>query len=284
MKPCDFAYVRPSRIEEALEILDEFKDRAQVLAGGQSLIPTLNMRLSAPEVVVDINDLTPLKGINVQDGAIRVGALTRHAEVEGSPIIAEHLPLLAKAITHVAHPAIRNRGTIGGSIALADPAAEMPACAVALGADLVLRGPKGTRRVAAADFFIDLFETELAEGEILEAIEFPIPAAGSRHAFGEFARRRGDYALVGLAAQGDMANGVVTSISMVFFGVGSGPVAAKKAAGAMAGRAVTPALIEAAMESLEEELDPMDDLNASSAMKRHLAKVLAGRLLGEWVA
>lgn len=284
MKPCDFAYVQPSHIEEALEILDQHKDQARILAGGQSLMPTLNMRLSEPEILVDINGLEELKGIEIASGSVRVGALTRHAEVEASPVIAEHLPLLAEAVAHVAHPAIRNRGTIGGSVALADPAAEMPACVVVLDATIVIRGPRGIRRVAAAEFFVDLFETALAEGEILEAFEFPLPPAGARHAFGELARRNGDYALVGLAAQGVVDDGVTRRSSLVYFGIGTGPVSASRAADVMVGRPPDAAVVSAVQDVLDETLEPMDDLNATVAMKLHLAKVLTGRVLGKWTA
>src|SRR5262247_622598 len=173
MKAPRFAYARPASVAEALALLDRHKDDARVLAGGQSLVPMLNFRVAAPKVLVDINRIATLSGIKVTKSQVRIGALTRHVELERSPDIAKHLPLVAAAVPHIAHPAIRNRGTLGGSLALADPAAELTACAVALDATLVVAGKKGERRVKATDFFKALFETDLRQGEILVGVEFP---------------------------------------------------------------------------------------------------------------
>jgi len=243
-----FAYAKPRALSEAFELLDRYGERARVLAGGQSLIPSLNMRLSAPEILVDIGAL-PLRGIVVKGRHVIVGALTTHAEIEASADIRKHVPMLAEAVKHVAHPAIRNRGTLGGSLALADPAAEYPAVAVALDATLVVQGRKGERRVQAKDFFRGLFETDLRAGEILTAAEFPILKAGERCAFLELARRHGDYAIVGLAA----FKGAETRF--VYMNVGPVPVVAANAA----------------------DLNPTADLYNSSATKRHLAGVLMER-------
>jgi len=243
-----FAYAKPRALNEALALLQRHGERARVLAGGQSLIPSLNMRLSAPDILVDIGAL-PLRGIVVKGQRVVVGALATHAEIEASADIRRHVPMLAEAVKHVAHPAIRNRGTLGGSLALADPAAEYPAVAVALDAALVLHGPKGERRVQAKDFFRGLFETDLRPGEILTAAEFPMLKAGEKCAFQELARRHGDYAIVGLAAfKGEKTR-------FVFMNVGPIPV----------------------MASSADELQPTADLYNSAATKRHLAGVLMER-------
>src|SRR5438309_302677 len=191
MKAPRFAYARPASTAEALALLEEHGDDARVLAGGQSLVPILNFRLAAPKVLVDINRIAALSGIKVTRNHIRIGALTRHAELERSADIARHLPIVAAAMPHIAHPAIRNRGTVGGSMALGDPAAELPACALALGATFVVAGKKGERRIAAEDFFKGLYATALKPGELLVAAEFPLPKPGYVSAFGELARRHG---------------------------------------------------------------------------------------------
>src|SRR5947208_11129602 len=200
MKAPRFAYARPASIAEALALLQEHGDDARVLAGGQSLVPMMNFRVAAPKVLVDINRIGSLAGIKVAKGFVRIGALTRHVGLERSADVAKHLPLVASAIPHIAHPAIRNRGTFGGSCALADPAAELPACALALGATFVVAGKKGERRIAAQDFFKGPYPTALKPGELLVAAEFPLPKPGYASAFGELPRRHGDYAMVGVAA------------------------------------------------------------------------------------
>lgn len=256
MKAPRFAYARPASVAEALALLDKHKDDARVLAGGQSLVPMLNFRLTAPKVLVDINRIPALGGIKVAKNHLRIGALARHVELERSAEIARHLPLVAAAMPHVAHPAIRNRGTFGGSCALADPAAELPACALALGATFVIAGKKGERRVAAEDFFKGLYATALKPGELLVAAEFPLPKPGYTSAFGELARRHGDYAMVGIAAH---TSG--KELRVVFFGVGD-----------------RPQLVEA---NNLDALAARGDLHASAATKLHLAKVLAGRVLAQ---
>ncbi len=249
MKAASFAYAKPSSVAQALELLGRHGEAARVLAGGQSLLPSLNMRLSAPAVLVDIGALAELKQIAVHGPRLSIGALVTHAMLERSPEVARHVPLLAQAVPHVAHPAIRNRGTLGGSLALADPAAEYPACAVALDAQLVLRSAKGDRRVRAQDFFRGLFETDLRPGEIVAAAEFPLARPGDRSVFLELARRHGDYAIVGLAA----FKGAETRF--VFLNVGPTPVLVRDV----------------------EELSPMPDLYNSAATKKQLARVLMER-------
>jgi carbon-monoxide dehydrogenase medium subunit len=258
-----FAYARPASIAQALALLAEHKDEARVLAGGQSLVPMLNFRVAAPKILVDINRIAALSGIKVTRSHVRIGALTRHVELERSEEIARHLPLVAKAMPLIAHPAIRNRGTFGGSCALADPAAELPACALALGATFIVAGKKGERRIAAEDFFKGLYATALKTGELLVAAEFPLPEPGYVSAFGELSRRHGDYAMVGVAAHGKPSD-----IRVVFFGVVDRPrlLKADSADGIVSRLA---------------ELEPRADLHASAAMKLHLAGVLVGRVLKE---
>ncbi|HEY6863000.1 MAG TPA: xanthine dehydrogenase family protein subunit M [Burkholderiales bacterium] len=279
MKAPRFAYARPSSVAETLALLAQHKGDARVLAGGQSLVPMLNFRVAAPAVLVDINRVAGLSGIDVAKDRVRIGAMTRHTEIERSPAIARHLPLLAEAIAHVAHPAVRNRGTFGGSCALADPAAELPACALALGGTFVVAGPRGERRVPAAEFFTGLYATALDPRELLVAAEFPLPAPGAVSAFGELARRHGDYALVGVAAHALARGGALHDARVVFFGVGDKPVRAARIERALEGRAADARAIAGALEQLDADLAPRADLHASAPTKRHLAKVLAGRVL-----
>jgi carbon-monoxide dehydrogenase medium subunit len=280
LKAPPFAYLRAETTDHALAVLAAHGDEARVLAGGQSLIASLNLRLSEPRVLIDINRLG-FDGISEAGGAVTIGALCRHVTVERSDIVRRYLPLLAQAVPHIAHPAIRNRGTIGGSLALNDPAAEYPACVLALGANLVLRGPAGVRRVAADAFFKGLYATAIDPGELLEAVEFPAPAADSRAVFLELARRHGDYAIVGLAAQGRMVGDRATDLRCVFFGVGDGPVLAR-AASAAACEGGLASCIPRAQAALGEDLDCSGDLNAAPATRLHLARVLLGRALTQF--
>jgi carbon-monoxide dehydrogenase medium subunit len=246
-------------LPEAFELIA--RPGARILAGGQSLIPSLNMRLATPELLVDITGLRELASISRGANGLRIGALVTHAMLERSRDVAEHVPLLVQAASQVAHPAIRNRGTLGGSLALADPAAEYPACALALEATIVLAGPRGERRVAAARFFRGLFETDIQCGELLIAAEFP---RVERSVFLELARRHGDYAIVGIAA--------VASASwrrFAFCGVGPTPLLA-----AGASQAKT---LDAALQALRQDLRPSADLYHSGATKLHLAGVLLSR-------
>jgi len=203
LKAPSFAYAKAKSLAEAFELLE--RPGAKILAGGQSLIPSLNMRLASPELLVDITGLKDLTGIDLRPGGLRIGALVTHAQLEKSDKVAQHAPLLAQAVAHIAHPAIRNRGTLGGSLALADPAAEYPACALALNATIVLAHRRGERRVSASHFFKALFETDIRPGEIVAAVEFP---GVERSVFLELARRQGDYAIVGLAGVAGPIEGV----------------------------------------------------------------------------
>lgn len=279
MKSPAFAYARPASLGEVFTLLQTHGDGAKLLAGGQSLLATLNLRLSAPDILIDITALPGLSGISVGKDTVRIGALTTHREIEHSGDIAKYLPLLAQAVPHVAHVAIRNVGTFGGSIAMADPAAEYPAVCVALDAQFVIAGAKGERRVAAREFFKGMYETALQPGEVLVAGEFKIAAAGYHAAFLELARRHGDYAIVGLAAQADCSGGKYSDVSLAFLGAGGEPVLARTTAAALEGKAFGPDTIALAQNTLAKDLDPPADLYSSSATKLHLARVITGRAL-----
>jgi carbon-monoxide dehydrogenase medium subunit len=279
MKASAFDYARATSVANALELLVAHGDRAKVLAGGQSLMPAMNLRLISPDVVVDIGELAELRGIAARGTHLGIGALTRHVDLLKSAEIAAHAPLLMEAIAHVAHPAVRNRGTIGGSLAHADPASELPACMVALNATMVLRGPASERRVAAEAFFTGIYQTALSPQELLISVELPLAQKDSAHFFHEFSRRRGDYAITGLAAHAILQGDVFSDLRMAFFAVGDRPVLAK-AANRLVNVAINPALLAEASKALGEELDPQDDQQASASMRRHLARILLARCVG----
>jgi carbon-monoxide dehydrogenase medium subunit len=276
MKASAFDYARATSVANALELLAAHGDKAKVLSGGQSLMPAMNLRLLAPELLVDIGELTELKGITLAGDVLTIGALTRHVDLQRSAVVAARAPLLTEAIAHVAHPAIRNRGTLGGSLAHADPASELPACMLALEATIVVRGPAGERRIAAEDFFTGIYETTLSAWELLVAVEVPVAQQKSVHFFHEFARRHGDYAIVGMAAQAVVDDGMFADLRLAFFAVGDRPVLAGAAA-RLIGVTVTPAVLAEVATAMAEELQPREDQQASVAMRRHLAKVLLSR-------
>jgi aerobic carbon-monoxide dehydrogenase medium subunit len=276
MKASAFAYARATSVANALDLLATHGDRAKVLSGGQSLMPAMNLRLISPELIVDIGGLAELRGIAVKGDTLVIGALTRHVDVLKSPDITRHAPLLADAIAHVAHPAIRNRGTVGGSLAHADPASELPACMLALGATIVVHGPGGERRIDAEDFFTGIYETTLSSRELLVAVELPIAGNDATHFFHEFARRQGDYAIVGLAAQARVDGGKFADLRLGYFAVGDRPMLAKVAA-ELIGVDVTSATLAGASAALDNELDPQEDQQATPAMRKHLANVLLRR-------
>jgi aerobic carbon-monoxide dehydrogenase medium subunit len=278
-----FEYVRAGSVAEVVALLDQRGQSAQVLAGGQSLMPALNMRLTAPELLIDISKIDELRGISVSDKCVRIGALTRHVDIQRSADVAKHVPLLALAIEHVAHAAIRNRGTIGGSIANADPASELPACALALQATMIVEGPKGTRRVAADEFFVGMFETALTSNELLIALEISSITPDERAAFGELARRQGDYALVGLAAHGAFEGGVCERLRLVFFSAGPTPVLARHASQLLIGTRLAADDVAAAQEALLSELQPFDDIQGSAKLRLHLARVLLSRIARDFI-
>jgi len=279
MKPYAFSYVRPQSIADACALLAEHGDMAAVLAGGQSLVPLLNLRLTSPALVVDINRLAGLQDIAVRDTHLEIGALCRHDTVLRSPLVNQHAPILAAALRHVAHPAIRNRGTFGGSVALADPAAELPACCVALEAEIVLASATGTRTVAATEFFLGVFATARRSDELVVAIRFPLDGAGDRFVFDEIARRHGDYAIVGLAAVAPADRTSGTAARFVFFGLGDAPRLASQV-GALATAAPDGAIACGDLDgALDADLADMDFSSADMAFKRTLAGTLAWRAM-----
>lgn len=276
MKASAFSYSRALSVTDALELLALHGDQAKVLSGGQSLMPALNLRLSAPAMLVDIGAISELRGISFSKGILTIGALTRHVDILNSPDIAKHAPLLTEAIAHVAHPAIRNRGTIGGSLAHADPASELPACVIALDATIIVRGRNGERRIPAVDFFTGIYETVLSPQELLVAVDVPVAKSNTAHFFHEYARRKGDYAIVGLAARGVLDNDVLTDLRLGFFAVGDRPLLAA-ASRHLIGKPVTASMLADAQAALDAELDPQEDQQASVAMRRHLARLLMAR-------
>ncbi len=283
MKWPAFGYVRASTLDDVWRLQAEHGDGLRLLAGGQTLLATLAFRLSEPTLLVDITRISALRGISAADGVLRIGALTRHAELGRDPLVAQHAPLLAEAVPFIAHPAIRNRGTIGGSLAYADPAAELPACIVALGATVVLASATGERRVVAEAFFTGLLETALRAGELIAAVEVPLATPAQRSTIVEVARRSGDYAMAGLAACVTLEGGRVAAARLAYFGVGSGPVLARGAMSALHGRALGAESIAAAQASLAQDLDPPSDLHGPPEMKRHLARVLTARALSRFL-
>lgn len=282
MKAPKFSYVRAESVDHALQLLQQHGEDARILAGGQSLMPTLNMRLSQPDILIDINRLDDLRGIGKDGDLVRIGALTRHVEVKNSPVVAEHLPLIAEAMPHIAHVAVRNRGTFGGSVALADPAAEMPACALALKATLVVQSTRGVREIPADDFFLGLYETARDPDEILIEARIPAQDPKTRSAFLELSRRKGDFAMAGLAGTARIDGETVDDARLVYFGSEVTPTLAKRAMDALNGK-TWPGAKDAVLAALGEDLDPMDNLFGSAATKLHLQRVLTGRALDAMV-
>ena len=282
MKPAPFEYHRPDTVEQAVALLAAHGYDAKLLAGGQSLVPAMNFRLAQPAVLVDLNRVGGLSYIHEQrDGGLRIGAMTRQRAAERSAAVAARAPLLAETLPYVAHAQIRNRGTIGGSIAHADPAAEVPAVTLALDARFRLAGPNGERTVHAADFFTGLFGTALEPEEVLVDVDLPPPAPGAGWAFDEVSRRHGDYALAGLAATVELAeDGTCRAARLALFSVGDGPVLAAEAASLLVGSVPTADAIRAAAEAASQrDIDPPGDIHASPDYRRHLVDVLVRRVL-----
>ena len=296
MKAPKFNYVRATSIAHALELLARHGDDAGILAGGQSLMPTLNMRLSSPKLLIDINRLDDLAGIRLDgtgagrsgaspDATVRIGALARHVEVASSPIVAQHLPLIAAAMPHVAHVAVRNRGTFGGSVALADPAAEMPACLLALQGRIVLESAaRGRREVAADDYFHGLYQTSRQPDEMLIEALIPAETADTISTFQELSRRRGDFAMAGVAARTRVVKGTIDDTRLVYFGSEVKPTLGRNAMATAKGKAWNAGTRSAVLAALGQDLDPMDNLFGRPATKLHLQRVLTGRALDEAVA
>jgi carbon-monoxide dehydrogenase medium subunit len=278
MKPAPFEYHRPASVEEALALLAEHGYDAKLLAGGQSLVPAMNFRLAQPAVLIDLNRIPGLDYIAERDGALRIGAMARQASALRSEAVARAAPLMAESLPHVAHPQIRNRGTIGGSIAHADPAAELPAVMVALGARLHVVGPNGMRTLDAEDFFVGLFATALEPEEILLEVEIPGRGAGHGWCFDEISRRHGDFGLAGAAVALRVdADGRCADARITLLGVGEGPALSREAAGALVGHQATDEAVRAAADAAAREIDPPADIHASAAYRRRLVEVLVRR-------
>ena len=275
MKSPDFGYYEASSIEDAIKFKSA-DDESVFLAGGQSLIPALNMRLSTPSCLIDISKINELKNISIDDHFISIGASVTHSEVLQNKIILEYLPILTKVLKMVAHPAIRNKGTHGGSIAYGDPAAELPAFAVALNAEITLVGLKGTRTVSANDFYYGLFETEIKDDEILTNIKYPLLKSNQKIIFDEIYRRHGDYAMAGLIANIEILHSKIDNLKLVFFATGIKPEVAIKTSNFIIKDGYNYSKIK---DILKTELDLDADLNSSSEMKLHLATILTKRIL-----
>ena len=279
MKAPPFAYQRAKSLAAACALLDAHGDNARILAGGQSLIPSLNLRLSQPELLVDISQLGELRGIRVAEKELIIGALTRHVDIERSADVKKLFPALAEAARHIAHPAIRNRGTIGGSIALADPAAEWPAAALAFAMTFTVASSRGERRLPADGFFKGLYDTALEPGEVLTSIHVPLTGGERQAAFGELTRRSGDYAIAGAFVTATVTGGRIFDSRAAFFGVATQPLLARGAMQALEGGIGDTVSMAAARACLESDLDPIADLYNSRATKLHLCGVLLNRLV-----
>jgi carbon-monoxide dehydrogenase medium subunit len=282
MKPAPFEYVAPDSLDDALATMQQHGFEAKPLAGGQSLVPVMNFRLAQPGVLIDLNGVPGLDGIwQAADGTLHFGSMVRQSRLERDPLVTQHQPLLAEAMPHIAHPQIRNRGTFGGSLAHADPAAELPVIAVALNGRLKLQSAAGERWLPARDFYTGLFATEIGDEELLVEIALPPLPARTGTAFTEMARRHGDYALSGVAAVVTMdGSGVCTAARLVYLNAGEGPMVAEEAAKLLVGERPSEELwLETAVTASQNEIDPLGDIHASADYKRHLAKVLTVRAL-----
>ncbi len=278
MKPAPFKYLAPTTLDETLDLLAQHGTEAKLLAGGQSLVPTMNFRLAAPTILIDLNRVNELFYITPRDDGIAIGAMARQRAVERDANTARFAPLVAETLPHVAHPQIRNRGTLGGNLAHADPASEMPAVAVALSAKFKAKSKKQERWIEARDFFVGLFTTALEPDEMLVEIVIPPMPARTGFAFAEVSRRHGDYALAGVATTVTLdVKGNCADARIVLVGVGGAPVDAQNAAKQLIGQKPDAQAIDAAANALDAEIDPSSDIHASADFRRHLAKVLTRR-------
>jgi len=282
MKPAPFDYVSPDSLEAALRVMQQFGYEAKLLAGGQSLVPMMNFRLAQPAMLVDLAGLPELKNVaQTEDSHLLVGAMVRQSRLERDPLVAKLAPLLHETIPYIAHPQIRNRGTLGGSLAHADPAAELPAVTVALKARFHLRHAGGERWIEAQEFFLGLFATSCGAEEILIEVAIPPMPPRTGYAFEEFARRHGDYALAGVAALLSLdGEGLISEVRLVYLSAGEVPAIASEAAALLHGQQPSESIFEEAAElASTQEIFPVADIHASLGFKRHLARVLTGRAL-----
>ncbi|MEX0665115.1 MAG: xanthine dehydrogenase family protein subunit M [Acidimicrobiia bacterium] len=275
MKPAPFDYVAPTTVPEALDALAA-SDEARVLAGGQSLLPLLNLRLARPQVVVDVNGVGELDHVDIEDGVVRIGAITRHRRVELDPQLGSAVPLLVEAARYVGHPHIRNRATVGGSIAHADPVAEFGAVLVALEGRVVVQGPHGRRTIPADEWYQGYFTTAIQPGEMLLEVELPTSPPGSGHAFREFAPRHGDFAVAGVAAVFERSNGSCARARLAACGVGSVPVDLADAANTVVGATgLDDAALREVAQRVGDAVQPVDDVHGSAEYRRELTQLLA---------
>jgi CO/xanthine dehydrogenase FAD-binding subunit len=280
MKPAPFKYIAAASLDQALRLKADYGEDARFLAGGQSLVPMMNFRVAQPSVLIDLNALTQLSGIARDNGALRIGALTRYRTLERDPLIAEALPLVREALPHIAHPQIRNRGTFGGNLAHADPASELPAVVLALGGRLLAQSVTGQRWIDASDFFVGALTTALRADEILIAIELPARTARNGFCFMEVARRRGDFALMGVAATVTLGVfGRCNQARLALCGAADTPIDVSEAAGVLIGQSVDAAGIDHVAQSVQKAIDPPGNMHASKGYQRHLAGVLVKRAL-----
>jgi len=279
MKPPAFKYVAASSVEEAVSVLAEHEGDAKVIAGGQSLVPMLNFRLLSPAVLVDLNRIAGLDGVEENEGGLRIGALTRHRVLETSPLVEARFPVLNAAMQYVAHLAIRNRGTIGGSLSHADPAAELPTMALLLDAEIEVQGSGERRSIPAAAFFDGALMTVLEEDEIVTEIRLPAPPADEGWAFQEFARRSGDFGIAGVGVTLGRSGKIVSSVRIALLGVGQTPLRAAAAEAVLVGETPDADVIGAAVEAARDAAEPEDDLHGSADYRRHLVGVLARRTI-----
>jgi carbon-monoxide dehydrogenase medium subunit len=279
MKSPDFEYLKAKNIEQVFASLHTYKDTALILAGGQSLLAMMNLRMANPQILIDISGIDAMKGIEKVGNILRIGALTTHSDILNSDLVKHHVPLLAQAVPYVAHLAIRNKGTIGGSLALGDPAAEYPAVALALNATLIIQSAKGERRIKAHDFFISLYRTAVQTEEVLVAVEFPVATTNQKFVFLELARRKGDYAMVGLAVAISMKGATLSECALSWMAMDDKPVLSRSAMKALTGQQIRPESILLAQNALDTDLDPPGDLQANALTKKHLARVLLSRAL-----
>jgi carbon-monoxide dehydrogenase medium subunit len=279
MKPALFDYHAPTTVDDVVLLLERHGSDTRLLAGGQTLIPMMNFRLATPDVVIDLNRVAELSYIKVDDGFVRFGAMTRQRAIEFSPIVDTELPLLHKAIRHVGHLPTRSRGTIGGSIANADAAAEIPMVLQALGGEVRVRGPGGDRTISATDLFVDAMGTSLAADEVLTEVRLPAMPKGARCAVEEFSRRRGDFAIGAIAVMIVQTDGLCRQARIATAGISASPRRLMAAEAALEGQTVDDASIKRAAEAAIEAVEPLSDRNASADFRRHLTKVLTERAL-----
>jgi carbon-monoxide dehydrogenase medium subunit len=274
MKPAPFKYLAAKTVDDVVAALSQHAD-AKVLAGGQSLVPMMNFRLVRPTYLIDINHVAELKGIQHRDDRILIGSMTRHVELENSPLLKQHVPLISEAVSFIGHTAIRNRGTIGGSISHADPAADLPVALLALDAVIHVRGARGERAIASDEFFVSLFTTAMAPDEVLTTIEISAIGPSEGWAFMEFARRQGDFALASVAVRLRVHSGKIDGpVRISLGGVADRPTRARRAEGILQGRAATPELLDAAAEEAAREIEPPTDIHGSADYRKNLVRVL----------